>query len=166
MTLFEQWEKLINTQTDDTIDEFWKKYSDTEIKIYSDILANPKKTFKGVASDLIKKYDADPVIFVGFLSGIETSIKGELDVASVTEETEIGFDVDFEKLYYNMHVADAKHLYSLEGWNDVLTEEKREAIRREYKKSKTVVKEKKTGRNEPCPCGSGKKYKHCCGKNA
>jgi hypothetical protein len=24
---------------------------------------------------------------------------------------------------------------------------------------------KKTGRNEPCPCGSGKKYKDCCGKN-
>ncbi|MEA3241887.1 MAG: SEC-C metal-binding domain-containing protein, partial [Pseudomonadota bacterium] len=22
----------------------------------------------------------------------------------------------------------------------------------------------KTGRNEPCPCGSGKKYKKCCGK--
>lgn len=27
----------------------------------------------------------------------------------------------------------------------------------------TVVNEKKTGRNEPCPCGSGKKYKKCCG---
>ncbi|MBQ3427060.1 MAG: preprotein translocase subunit SecA [Clostridia bacterium] len=25
---------------------------------------------------------------------------------------------------------------------------------------------KKPGRNDPCPCGSGKKYKHCCGKNA
>ena len=24
----------------------------------------------------------------------------------------------------------------------------------------------KVGRNEPCPCGSGKKYKHCCGKNS
>jgi preprotein translocase subunit SecA len=24
----------------------------------------------------------------------------------------------------------------------------------------------KVGRNEPCPCGSGKKYKNCCGKNA
>jgi preprotein translocase subunit SecA len=23
---------------------------------------------------------------------------------------------------------------------------------------------KKVGRNEPCPCGSGKKYKHCCGR--
>ncbi|MCL2493664.1 MAG: SEC-C metal-binding domain-containing protein [Clostridiales bacterium] len=24
----------------------------------------------------------------------------------------------------------------------------------------------KVGRNDPCPCGSGKKYKNCCGKNA
>ena len=24
----------------------------------------------------------------------------------------------------------------------------------------------KVGRNDPCPCGSGKKYKHCCGRNA
>ncbi|MEW9078770.1 preprotein translocase subunit SecA [Terrisporobacter glycolicus] len=27
-----------------------------------------------------------------------------------------------------------------------------------------VVKEKTVGRNEPCPCGSGRKFKHCCGK--
>jgi preprotein translocase subunit SecA len=32
-------------------------------------------------------------------------------------------------------------------------------------RSKTVVKTKaqKVGRNDPCPCGSGKKYKKCCG---
>ena len=29
---------------------------------------------------------------------------------------------------------------------------------------KTVVAEKKIGRNDPCSCGSGKKYKKCCGK--
>jgi len=29
---------------------------------------------------------------------------------------------------------------------------------------KTRIAEKKVGRNEPCPCGSGKKYKKCCGK--
>ena len=29
---------------------------------------------------------------------------------------------------------------------------------------KTIVAEKKVGRNDPCPCGSGKKYKKCCGK--
>jgi preprotein translocase subunit SecA len=27
-----------------------------------------------------------------------------------------------------------------------------------------VKREKKIGRNDPCPCGSGKKYKKCCGK--
>ena len=30
----------------------------------------------------------------------------------------------------------------------------------------TVVKNEKVGRNDPCPCGSGKKYKKCCGANA
>jgi preprotein translocase subunit SecA len=30
----------------------------------------------------------------------------------------------------------------------------------------TVRRERKVGRNEPCPCGSGKKYKHCCGRAA
>ena len=33
-------------------------------------------------------------------------------------------------------------------------------------KRKPVKAEKKVGRNDPCPCGSGKKYKQCCGKNA
>lgn len=31
-------------------------------------------------------------------------------------------------------------------------------------KTKTIVKEEKVGRNDPCPCGSGKKYKKCCGR--
>ena len=32
-------------------------------------------------------------------------------------------------------------------------------------KTETVVRTgPKVGRNDPCPCGSGKKYKHCCGK--
>jgi len=32
-------------------------------------------------------------------------------------------------------------------------------------KSTTIVKKVKVGRNDPCPCGSGKKYKYCCGAN-
>jgi len=32
-------------------------------------------------------------------------------------------------------------------------------------KAKPVRVGPKVGRNDPCPCGSGKKYKHCCGKN-
>ncbi|WP_024821836.1 MULTISPECIES: preprotein translocase subunit SecA [Aminobacterium] len=33
-------------------------------------------------------------------------------------------------------------------------------------KPQPIRKGPKVGRNDPCPCGSGKKYKHCCGKNA
>ena len=32
------------------------------------------------------------------------------------------------------------------------------------KKGKQAVAETKVGRNDPCPCGSGKKYKNCCGR--
>ena len=32
--------------------------------------------------------------------------------------------------------------------------------------NRTVVKKNKVGRNDPCPCGSGKKYKKCCGRDA
>jgi len=31
-------------------------------------------------------------------------------------------------------------------------------------KAKPVRTGPKVGRNDPCPCGSGKKYKHCCGR--
>jgi len=40
-----------------------------------------------------------------------------------------------------------------------------EPLPEEEEESKTFVREgRKVGRNEPCPCGSGKKYKQCCGK--
>jgi SWIM/SEC-C metal-binding protein len=37
-------------------------------------------------------------------------------------------------------------------------------LKRLLKPPKPKIAEKKIGRNEPCPCGSGKKYKKCCGK--
>ena len=41
---------------------------------------------------------------------------------------------------------------------------KEKRIKKSLQNSKTVVKENKVGRNDACPCGSGKKYKKCCGK--
>ena len=58
----------------------------------------------------------------------------------------------------------AEYLYSIPQWNAIFSEEKRKEIRDEWKASKTIVKEHKIGRNDPCICGSGKKYKKCCGK--
>ncbi len=41
-----------------------------------------------------------------------------------------------------------------------------EFLRGEEGRSEPVRKGPRVGRNDPCPCGSGKKYKHCCGKGA
>lgn len=64
------------------------------------------------------------------------------------------------KYIYNVKikVAPRAQQSSHEALNDARTNE----AEIQGKKRETVHK-KKVGRNEPCPCGSGKKYKHCCG---
>ena len=166
MSLLNQWLDLMEGQTKATIDEFWKEYSETETKIYTYILSDHEKKLEGKFSDLVEKFDCNKIIFMGFLDGINSSLKKELDLKKVTEDSEISLDIDFEKLYFNMHKADADYLWSIPEWDKVLTLERREEIYKEYKRSKTVHVEKKPGRNDPCPCGSGLKYKKCCGKNA
>ena len=56
-------------------------------------------------------------------------------------------------------------LYTRPQWDALLTPERRKELYKEQKSSTTIVKDKKIGRNDPCPCGSGKKYKYCCGRN-
>ena len=165
MSLYKQWIKLMESQTEETFDAFWEEYSATETRIYQHILANKDEHLAGKFSDLVAQFEANPVIFMGFLDGINTSLNQANDLESITEETELDLDVDFEKLFFNMLKADADYLYTLEEWNDVLTEEKMVQIVKDFKRSKTVHKEKEPGRNDPCPCGSGKKYKKCCGAN-
>ena len=163
MSLFNEWNDMLNGQTKGTIDAFWQEYSDTEIKIYKHILSHKNEHLSGKVSELVDFFQVDKVIFVGFLDGIQTSLtSGQLDMKKVNMDTAIDLDVDFEKLYYNMHKADADYLWSLEEWEDVLSKEKREELFNEYRRSRTVHVEKRPGRNDPCHCGSGKKYKNCC----
>ncbi len=165
MSLYKQWTDLIGNQTDDTFEEFWNKYSSTEKRIYEGILRDKNPIISGSFKELSGRYEADPVIFMGFLDGINTSLRKELPIADYDETSQIYLDIDFEKLFFNMLKAKADYLYNLEEWNGILTEEKRFDINKEYKRSKTVIKEKTPGRNDLCPCGSGKKYKKCCGAN-
>lgn len=164
MTLFKEWRDLIENQTEATFKEFWDEYSGAETRIYSSILDNPGEVISGALGELAAKYETRPVIFMGFLDGISSSLRNELDFENFDESSAVTLDIDLEKLYFNMLAADADYLYSLPQWNSILTEEKRQEIVKAYKKSKTVVKGKKIGRNDPCPCGSGKKYKKCCGR--
>ena len=110
------------------------------------------------------KFDTFIEPITGFLDGINDSLNTPNPIEEMKEDTEIVIDIDVEKLYYNMVEAKADWLYNLPEWNGILTEEKRKELYKAQKKSGTVVKEKKIGRNDPCPCGSGKKYKHCHGK--
>jgi preprotein translocase subunit SecA len=102
--------------------------------------------------------------FAGFMSGINTSLVNPVEVEELTEDSAIDVTIDFEKLHYNMHEAQADWLYNLPEWDGILSKEKRKEIKAAYNSTKTVVKGEKIGRNDPCPCGSGKKYKKCCGK--
>ena len=73
---------------------------------------------------------------------------------------------DKELLYKNMVDAKADWLYNLPMWDNIFDEAKKKELYRIAKKANTVIKGAKIGRNDPCPCGSGKKYKFCCGRNA
>ena len=98
MSLLNQWLDLMEGQTKATIDEFWKEYSETETKIYTYILSDHEKKLEGKFSDLVEKFDCNKIIFMGFLDGINTSLKKELDLKKITEDSEISLDIDFEKL--------------------------------------------------------------------
>ena len=114
--------------------------------------------------ELAEKYGQDVMTMVGFLDGINDSLKIPNPIETMDENTKVTLAFDKELLYKNMVDAKADWLYELPQWNDIFTEEKRKELYKEQKKSGTVVKPHKIGRNDPCPCGSGKKYKHCCGR--
>ena len=118
----------------------------------------------GTVKGLADKFGIDLMYMVGFLDGINDSLKVPNPIDEMDEDTLVSLDYDKEKLYYNMVAAKAEWLYELEQWDDLLTEERRKELYKEQRISKTVVKPPKIGRNDPCPCGSGKKYKKCCGK--
>ena len=102
----------------------------------------------------------------GFLDGINDSLKLANPIETMEEDTEVSLGFDKELLYKNMVAAEADWLYNLEEWNAIFDEDKKKALYKEQKSSTTIVKGNKIYPNDPCPCGSGKKYKKCCGKNA
>ncbi len=164
MSLYQEWEDRANEErSEEGYNKFWESYFLEEKDAYNIILEDKKSTITGKVSELAKKYGVDEVTFMGIIDGINTSLEEEIDTEKLESDSEITLKIDFEKLYFNMHEAKADWLFNLPQWEDILSEEKRNEISKEYRQSK-IVRVEKVGRNEPCPCGSGKKYKKCCGK--
>ena len=168
MTLLENWRNLAYGEgTNDKEKEIlWKNYFGVEKGIYEKILSDYKTVIECTVKELTEKYNTDIQTITGFLDGINESLKEENKIETMDENTKIKIGIEPEKLYYNMVEAKADWLYNLPQWDNILTTQRRRELYREQKISGTVIKAPKIGRNDPCPCGSGKKYKHCCGKTA
>ena len=166
MTLLEQWQNMAYDTSKDqkTMQEFWQRYFLLEKGIYEKLLENPDEEVKGTVKELAEKYEIELMPMVGFLDGINESLVTPNPIDTMEEDTEVSLAFDKEKLYRNMVEAKADWLYNLPQWDNIFTEEERKALYKEQKESGTIRKPKKIGRNDPCPCGSGKKYKHCCGR--
>lgn len=150
----------------DQLERFWGDYFKIEKEIYEQLLTDPDVEVKGTVKELAEKYGQDVMTMVGFLDGINDSLKVENPIETMEEDTVVSLGFDKEKLYKNMVDAKADWLYELPQWDSIFDEETKKRLYREQKQSGTIRKEKKIGRNDPCPCGSGKKYKKCCGRNA
>lgn len=168
MSLLEDWRDFAyaNDTNSNQGQLFWANYFNIEKEIYQKLLASPDKVWEGTVEKLAKEFDIDLKYFVGFLDGINDSLVKPNPTSEMEKDTTVSLAYDKEKLYYNMVAANADWLYNLDEWEPLLTTERRKELYKEQKNSATIVKGKKTGRNDPCPCGSGKKYKKCCGLNA
>ena len=164
MALLDKWREMAYNENEDKnkLRKLWADYFEVEKGIYQKLLADPDNAVTGTVAELAEKYETDIMTMTGFLDGINDSLKKPNPIEKMTEKTKVSLEFDKELLYKNMVAAGADWLYGLEEWNDIFDEEYKE-----QKASQTVRNEgPKIGRNDPCPCGSGKKYKKCCGARA
>ena len=81
----------------------------------------------------------------------------DLMIDSIQEDTVsylFGFEIKNDENFVRRSVVDM----------DELQEHSSEDLEEEKQKSKQIINKNNVGRNDPCPCGSGKKYKNCCGR--
>lgn len=176
MGLLKQWRDVAYSQQADKakLQKFWAEYFVIEKGIYEQLLSNPDEVVRGTVKELADKYKVNVMTMTGFLDGINDSLKVQNPIEEMEEDTEVNLGFDKELLYKNMVDAKADWLYELPMWDEIFTPEKKKTLYMEQKKSGTIIKGAKVGRNDPCPCGSGKnincvasircrrkKYKHC-----
>ena len=166
MALLQQWRDMAYSETANKGDlqRLWSDYFQKEKEIYAQLLKTPDKAVKGTVKELADKYEVDLMTMTGFLDGINDSLKEANPIEEMEEDTQVSLVFEKELLYKNMVAAGADWLYELPEWEPIFDEDKRKALYREQKSSTTIVKPDKVYPNDPCPCGSGKKYKKCCGR--
>ena len=167
MALLKKWKEMAYSETANKGDlqRLWADYFEKEKEIYAELLKKSEDVAEGTVQELAEKFGVDIMTMTGCLDGINDSLKEAHPIEEMEEDTKVQLGFDKELLYKNMVAAGADWLYGLEEWNDIFDEETQKALYKEQKSSTTIVKGDKVYPNDPCPCGSGKKYKKCCGRN-
>ena len=165
MSIYEQWLSKAFTKEGRSIDAVWDVYLPAEQKVYEYIIGEKVSKLSGTIAELAERFNMSIEYAVAFVDGINDVLPKPYDINSLDENSQIDLDIDFEKLYKKMVEYKAEHLYNLPQWDNVFTKEERDKFFKQQRMSRTIVKGAKIGRNDPCPCGSGKKYKKCCGAN-
>jgi len=141
-------EKQIMLQT---LDNFWKEhlaamdYLRQSIHLRSYAQKNPKQEYKRESFEL----------FSEMLDNLK------IEVISILSKVQVKQESDVEAIEAQRRRAEAEKMFQHKEASEVNSAEEATAP----SAPKTVQREgPKVGRNEPCPCGSGKKYKQCHGK--
>lgn len=166
MSYFSEWQTRIDDISDKAqYQAFVQNYYELETEAYRRIMNDYPETVSGPAAQVAERlgFNGDMVTFLGFLDGVQDALAQPLELEEIADDTPVTLEIDYEKLFIKMHEAKADWLYNLDAWDRVFDADKRENLAKAWRQSKIAVSNK-VGRNEPCPCGSGKKYKNCHGR--
>jgi preprotein translocase subunit SecA len=164
MSLYKQWTDMVVEYVKTKAKQHSDEYTKVETAIYKEVLAKHNTDIKITISEFADNFNTSNEFIMGFIDGINDSLNNSYDLEALDAESEVVLDINLEKLYFNMLEAKAEYLYTLPQWDGIFSVEKRKEIQKSYRESVMVRNENKIGRNDPCTCGSGKKYKKCCGK--
>lgn len=153
-TVVRHFEKAIVMQV---LDSLWKDhlaamdYLRQGIHLRGYAQKNPKQEYKREAFEMFQQMlDRFKADVTGILSRVQ--VRAEEDVAAVEERRRSNIQMNFQ------HASVLSVMSEAEGGIDS------EHTTPEVHHTPFVRQGPKVGRNDPCPCGSGKKYKHCHGK--
>ena len=97
--LYQQWRDIAEAErTQEAGEKFWNDYFEAETENYKKLLADHERVYSGKISELAPMFNMDEPTFVGFIDGINTSLKTEIDLDTLESDSVVTLDIDFEKL--------------------------------------------------------------------
>jgi len=163
MSIYDNWLEMAYTADGDTNKHLWAKYLPLEQAVYEELLSTKTNMITGTVAELAERFNMPVEYVCGFIDGVNECLNEQIEVKKLEEDSLVTISFEFDRLYKKMVDYKADHLYNLPQWDNVIDAALRRDLFYEQKASGTVIKEAQPGRNDQCPCNSGKKYKKCCG---